>query len=229
MVNVDKSVIARYHRGHKGIEVLVDCEKAIELRQGKDIAMEDVLAFPDVFTDSSRGLKASDSDLQELLGTNDRMEAARRIIKEGEVQLTTEHRKHLREEKHKQLLELLHRNYIDPRTNAPHPFTRLENAMAEARLHLDEFKSVEDQLDAVVKKLQPIIPLKFERKHLSVRIPAQYAAKCFSTLRGHGSVKEEWQNDGSLIAELELPAGIVDDFLDKLNHQTHGDIDVKMK
>ena len=41
-------------------------------------------------------------------------------------------------------------------------------------------------------------------------------------------LRDEWQNDGSLKAILEIPAGLQTELFDKLNSLTHGEIESKI-
>ena len=38
MVSIDKAVVARLKRNGKNFQILVDCEKALEFRKGKNIS-----------------------------------------------------------------------------------------------------------------------------------------------------------------------------------------------
>jgi ribosome maturation protein SDO1 len=126
------------------------------------------------------------------------------------------------EEKRKQIVEIIARNSIDPRTNAPTPPLRIENAMREARATVDPFKSAQEQVDAVVKKISPIIPLKFATIKLEVTVPPEYSNRCFSILKQFGMKSDKWLGDGSLSASLEFPAGMQGEFYTKLNNATQG-------
>ena len=127
------------------------------------------------------------------------------------------------------MIFLIHRNSIDPGTNLPHPEQRIANALEEAKVRIDEFRSAEDQLQDVVKKLRSILPIRFEIRELQVSIPAQFASKSYSTLKNFGTVlKDEWQNDGSLVSLIELPAGLQQDFFNEINKITHGNAEVKV-
>ncbi len=229
MVSLDKAVVARLKIEGKNFEVMVDCDKAIELREGRSVDMSDILAAPKVFSDASKGLIASEHDVQKLFGSTKIEDVARQIIKKGEVQLTAEHRKRLREEKKKRIIDIIRRNGIDARTHLPHPIQRIENAFEEAKVHVDEFKSAEEQIDDVVKKLRTVLPISFEKKEIAVRIPAQYAGKSYQALKQFGEVKkEEWQNDGSLVLIIEIPAGLQNDFFEKVNAFTKAEAEIKV-
>src|SRR3990172_2655718 len=133
-VSVEKSVIARLTKSGEKFEVLVDPEKALELKAGKDVNLEDLLASPEIYEDSKKGLRAPSEKLNKFFGTNDLETIARKIIKDGEVQLTTEQRKHMLDEKTKAIASIISRRGINPQTNTPHPQDRIMRAMEQARI-----------------------------------------------------------------------------------------------
>jgi ribosome maturation protein SDO1 len=100
--------------------------------------------------------------------------------------------------------------------------------MEQAKVHIDAFKSTEEQIEDIVKALRPIIPISLEKIDFAVKIPAEHAGKCSSIIHKFEMKREQWLNDGSLAAEFQLPAGLKQDLLNKLNSVTHGDIIVKI-
>lgn len=229
MTNIDKAVIARLETHGAKFEVLVDCNLAVAVKSGKEIDMKDVVAAEGIFADSKKGLKASEAQLKQIFGTDDVLEVAKQIIKKGEIQLTAEYRQNLREQKRKQIVGLIHRNAVDPQSHLPHPPQRIELAMEQAKVHIDEFKSTDQQVLDILKKLRPILPIRFEMKELSVKIPAKYAGQAQGMLRNIGKIlKESWQSDGSWFGIVEIPGGLEQDFYDKLNPITHGEAEVEV-
>ena len=110
----------------------------------------------------------------------------------------------------------------------PHPPQRIGAALEEARINIDEYKRAEDQVQEILGKLRQVLPIRFEIKKIQVVIPAKFAAKSYALLKNFGTVlKDEWQNDGSLLSVLEMPAGLQQDFLDELNKLTHGNAETK--
>ncbi|HIH18193.1 MAG TPA: ribosome assembly factor SBDS [Nanoarchaeota archaeon] len=219
-------VIAKLKHGNKEFEILVDLDKAIDFKQGKPVEIRNVLAFDKVFTDVKKGMHASEADMKSEFKTTDVYQVAEQIIKKGTVQLTAEYRQKLRDAKVKQIVAFLSRNCIDPQTNLPHPPLRIENAIDEASVKIDEFKSVDDQIQDIIKELQKVLPIRIEFKKLAVRIPAEHTGKAYSALKEY-MTKEEWQSDGSLIAICELPAGLQMEFYNKINSLTHGSAETK--
>ena len=229
MVNVDQAIIARLKAQGHNFEILVDCSNALALREGKDLDMHDVLAAMQVFSDARKGLVASETAMKQLFGTSDPIEVAKQIIQKGEIQLTQEYREKLREEKRKQIISIIHRNGVDPKTHLPHPPQRIENAFIEAKFHVDEFRPVQEQVQEALKKLRPILPIKFEVKEIAIKISPEYAPKCYSTVKTFGTIlREEWQSSGNWIAVVELPGGLENDLYDKLNKICHGNVESKV-
>ncbi|MEM1578199.1 MAG: ribosome assembly factor SBDS [Archaeoglobaceae archaeon] len=224
MVSLEKAVVARLRKGGSDFEILVDPYLARDLKEGKEVDFEDLLAVDEIFKNARKGERASNEELQKIFGTTNVKEIAKTIIIEGEVQITAEQRKEMLEAKKRQIITFISKNAIDPRTNAPHPPARIERALEEARVHVDIFKSVEAQIKDIVKALKPILPLKFEEMEIAIKIPAEYAGKAISALYNFGGVtKEEWQKDGSWICVMKIPSGMYGDLMDLLGRVSKGE------
>ncbi|MCK4476127.1 MAG: ribosome assembly factor SBDS [Methanophagales archaeon] len=228
MVSLDKAVIARYKHGKKNFEVLVDPEKVDLIRSGTEENIGDALAVEEIFEEASKGEKATENDLMAVFSTTDVGEIAKRIIKEGEVQLTAEQRKKKVEEKKNKVIERISRISINPQTNTPHPTTRIEIAMKEAKVHIDPFKSVDELVNETVKAIRAIIPIKIEEVRIAIKIPAAYTGRVYEIKKNYEVTKEEWQGDGSFIALLKVPAGMRDELFSFLNAITKGEIQTKV-
>jgi ribosome maturation protein SDO1 len=228
MVDIDKAVIARLRKDNKIFEILVDCDKALEFKEGKSISLNDVIAVDDIFKDVKKGDKASEHDLMSVFKINDVLEISKKIIKEGEIQLTAKHAAKEREEKKKRIIDIIRRNAVDAKTGIPHPPQRIESAMEEARVHIDDHKTAEEQVDEVLKKIRAIIPIKFETKEIEVVIPSKFAGQSYHILKKYKLLKDEWLSNGNLQAIIEIPSGVVDDLFNDLNKVCHGEIESKI-
>lgn len=229
MVSLDDAVIARLESRGSSFEILVDPDLALEFKKGNEADITEVLATEEIFKDSKKGERASPEHVKEVLGTVDPLEAAKIIIRKGELQLTTQQRRNLLEDRRRQVINIIARNAINPQSGLPHPPARIERAMDEARVRVDLFKPAEEQVPAVLKVLRPLLPIKFEKKEVAVKVPPQFAGRAVGAVKSYGKIKkEEWQKDGSWICLLEIPAGIVEEFFDQLNQITHGDLETKI-
>ncbi|MCL4365412.1 MAG: ribosome assembly factor SBDS [Candidatus Marsarchaeota archaeon] len=217
-----KTVIARYSAGGEHFEIFVDADLAYNFITGKNPNPMLPLQAEEVFVDANKGERAGQEKLRKAFGTTDIVKIAETIMKHGDVPITTEQRRKLLEEKRKQVVEIIATNSVDPKSGAPHPMQRIENAMETAKVQIEPFKSAKEQVDSVVKKINMILPIKFATARLEVIIPAEYANRCYGLLKQYGLKSEEWQSNGSLKAMLEFPAGLQGEFFDKLNGFTKG-------
>jgi len=224
----DITVVKYSYEGEK-FEILVKPDPALEYKLGKKKDISSVLVSDDIYTDSSKGTKPSTEKLLKAFKTDDITEIAQKILQKGDLNLTTEQRRKMVEEKKRQLVEFIAKTYVDPRTHLPHPPIRIEQAMKDARISVDSQKSVDEQVKDIVEKLRSIIPLKSENLSLEIIIPAQFASQSYAVLKSVGSLKnEEWQNNGSLKAILEIPAAARPNVIDRLGSITKGSASVEV-
>ncbi len=229
MVTLDEAVVARYKTHGFHFEILVDPEAALALKRGEDVNIEKILAVEDIFEDASAGDRVADDRLMTAFGTIEVYAISKEIISHGEIQLTSEQRKLMQENKRKRVIDTIARNAFNPQTRAPHPPSRIEKAMEEAGIRIDPFKSDDEMVSEVMKKIRPIIPIRFDEVNIAVKIPAEYAGKSYGTVQGFGQlVKEEWQSDGSWVAIIKIPAGIQSEFYDLVNNLTKGNAETKL-
>jgi ribosome maturation protein SDO1 len=229
MVTLDDAVIARLKKGGKQFEVYVDSDAAFSMKRGEEIDMEKVLAVEDVFENASNGDRPAEKDIDNTFKTQDVFEIARQIILHGEIHLTTEQRKKILEDKKRQIISIIAANAINPQTKTPHPPARIEHAMDEAGVHIDAMKSVDDQVNIVMKAIRPIIPIRFEEVSIAIKLGMEYAPKAYGPISKFGTLtKEEWQKDGSWIGVVTIPAGLQDDLFGLVNHLTKGNAEIKI-
>ncbi len=229
MVSLDEAVVAKLVHDGLRFEVLVDPFVAQRIKNGEEAELERALAAEEVFKDSRKGDRASDENVKKVFKTNDIVEVARRIIVEGEIQLTTDQRRKMVEEKRKQIIAYIARNAINPLMKAPHPPQRIENAMNEARIHVDPFKPVEAQVKDVLDAIRPLIPIRIEKATIAVKLSGENYGKVYRDIVDFGTIKkEEWTGGGDWIGLVEIPAGMQGDFLDRLNNKTHGEVQTKL-
>lgn len=228
MVRVEDSIVARLEsHGHK-FEILVDPDSTERIRSGK-IDIENDLAMEQIFKDARKGEKIGDDAIKEVFGTTNISEVATEIVKKGQIQLTTDQRRAMYEKRRKQIIEIISRESINPQTNTPHPPARISQAMEDAKVHVDPFKSANDQIDGVLKALRPLLPIRFEKTKLAVKLVGDAYGRIYGDLaRGGYIIKEEWGNDGSWIGLLEVPSGIQGEIMDSITRKAKDGAEIKV-
>lgn len=215
--------VARFSHGGEKFEILVKPDPALEYKLGKRKDLSAVLVSEDIYTDSGKGTKPPGEKLQNAFKTTDAAEIAAIILQKGELNLTTDQRRKMTDEKRRQVIDHIARTYVDPKTHLPHPPLRIEQAMKDGRVSIDPQRGADEQAKEIVDKLRSIIALKSENLRLEIVVPAQYAAKSYAVLKSAGTLRgEEWQNNGSLKAILEIPAPARPAVIDRLGSITRG-------
>jgi len=221
--------VARFSFEGEKFEILVKPDPALDYKMGKKKDISAILVSEEIYTDSGKGTKPPAEKLLKAFKTEDLTEIAQIIMQKGDLNLTTDQRRKMIEDKKKQIVEFIVKTYVDPRTHLPHPPIRVEQAMKDGRVSVDPQKTVEDQVKDIVEKLRSIIALKSENMNLEITIPAQYASQSYAVLKSVGSLKkEEWQNNGSLKAILEIPAAARPNVIDRLGSITKGSASVEV-
>ena len=225
----DNYTMVRYsHIGDK-FEILVDPDKGLAYKQGKLTNVSNALMIDTIFTDAKKGEKPTKAKLEEVFGTSDPIEVAEIMFEKGTFLLTAQQRREMTEQKLRQIINIISYTYVDPSTKLPHPPLRIENALAEAKVNIDPFRSAEEQLKGVVDALRPILPMSMESVEIAIKIPPEYASKSYGIVKDLAEIRrDEWASDGSWIAVVSVSAAMRGELLDRLGKATQGNLQTKM-
>jgi len=221
----EKLTLARLKKFGQNFEVSIDPDLALKFKQGEINDVSEALKSEQVFSDARKALVVPGDELEKIFQTSDALKIAERIIKEGEIQLNSEQRNQEREQRKRKLINLISTMAVDPNAGLPHPPNRIEAALEQAHVHLDDNKPVEEQFEEIIKKLRPILPIKIEQRILTIKIQPTYVGKTNNFIRNNSKLlKEDWNSDGSWTVKVEIPAGFQQDLIEKLNAITRGEV-----
>ncbi len=218
-------VTARLEKNGKRYEIEVDCDKAIEIREGRSSDIDSALLVDKVFKDIKKGEVAG--NLQRELGTEDVRKIALKIIKEGEVQLSTSYRQKQAEMLKNRIINKIAGMAIDINTNLPIPRQRIELAMKDVHHNFDVNKPENEQFDEVLQKLKKILPIKLGEFNYSVEVPIQYANDVMLYLKRLTNIKDNTRNNNLLVVNFSVKAGNENELLSKLKSVTHGSVNIR--
>ena len=225
-IDTSDAIRIRYEDG-KTFEILVEPEPAKKAKlEGEEFDMPRLMFVQEVFTDAQKGERASPDELEREFGTKQIMEAAEEVFEKGDMQLTTDQKAEMREDKHKQVVNMIARRAQNPKTGNPHPPQRVENALEEAGFNADAFQDVEEQFEEAVESIRPIIPVSLDEKTVAVKIPSDKAGKAYDVLQQKTDVLEEQWGD-NFYAKIRVPAGILTEVMEEIQKLTGGDSEVK--
>ena len=229
MVNLDDAIVARLESHGETFEILLDPTVMDILKQGKTVDLAEYMAVEEVFKNSNKGTRPAEDKIKEVFGTDNISEIAKKIIEKGEIQITTEQRKEMLDAKRQRVITYIAANAINPQTKLPHPHVRIELALEEAKFHVDPFKPFDKEIEEAMKLLRPLLPIRFEKSKVAIKLKGEDYGRCFDDLVHYGVVeREEWTSDGQWIGLMELPAGLVPEMTEKLKNRTKGTASVKL-
>jgi len=209
---------AKITRAGKHFEILVNMEHAIKFRKGE---VPNVLLETDqIFLDMKKGNKAATNDLMAAFGTADINEVAKKIVKDGEVNITQDFRDAEQDKRVKQVIDFLVKNGVDPKTGMPHTPERLKNAIEQAHINIKN-APIEGQINDVLSGISKLIPIKIATKKIKITIPAIHTGQAYGIVAAYKE-SENWLSNGDLEVIIKIPAGMVMTFYDRLNSITHG-------
>jgi ribosome maturation protein SDO1 len=227
---VDKFTIVRLSAGNEKFEILVKPDPALEYKLGKKMDISNIMISDEIYSDANKGTRSSTEKLMKQFKTTDQLEIAKQIMAKGDLNMNTDQRRKMIEEKKRQIVEYINKNFVDPKTHMPHPVSRINTVLDEARLAIDPFRRLDDQIKNIVEPLRKVLPLKSEVLELTVTVPAQFSGQSFSVFKSIGEIKsEQWLSDGSLQVVLNLNAGMKSSFLDRIGTATKGSAQVTEK
>ena len=211
---------ARVKKGAKHFEILVDMDEALKVKKGEGNINAAVLTDA-VFYNLKAGEHASEGDLEKEFGTSDVSAVAEKIIKSGEIVRTAESMKGEHEIRYKQVVDFLVRNAVSPE-GRPYTPDRIMKALVEAHVNVKN-KPIDSQVTEIVDQLSKVLPVKIEMKKVKLIVPAIHTGKAYGIVKEF-MIKEDWKNNGDLEVVVEVPAGLIMDFYDKINSATQGSI-----
>jgi ribosome maturation protein SDO1 len=150
---VDVTLVRYSYEGEK-FEIMVKPDPALDFKMGKKKDISAVLVSDEIYTDSGKGTRPSSEKLLKAFNTEDQTEIAQIILEKGDLNLTTDQRRKMIEDKKKQIVTFIAKTYVDPKTHLPHPPLRIEQAMKDGRVSIDPQKNVDEQVKEIVEKLR---------------------------------------------------------------------------
>jgi len=227
---VEKFTIVRLSTGNEKFEILVKPDPALEYKLGKKTDISNIMISDEIYSDANKGTRSSTDNIINNLNKTDKEQIAKQIMTKGDLNMNTEQRRKMIEEKKRQIAQYINKNFVDPKTHMPHPISSINAVLDEARVAIDPFKRLDDQIKDVMDPLRKILPLKSEILELTVTVPTQFSGQSFSVFKSIGEIKsEQWLSDGSLQVVLSINAGMKGSFLDRIGTATKGSAQVAEK
>lgn len=216
------------YKGDKEFEIMVEPGLAKEAKiEGEDHNIQRLLFVQEVFTDADKGERASADELESEFGTRQVMEAADEIFDKGDMQLTTDQKADIREDKRKQVINMIARRAQNPQTGNPHPPKRVENALEEAGFHVKWDSDVNEKFQEAIDEIRPIIPISLDEKTVAIRIPVDKAGKAYDKIQQSADVEDEQWGEEYFMCKVTMPAGVLTDLMEDIQEIAKGEAEMQ--
>ncbi|GKT33159.1 putative multi-domain containing protein [Aduncisulcus paluster] len=211
-------------KGKLTFELLVKPNTVRKWRQGEIGSLDNVLIIDEIFSNSSKGEKASDADITAIFGDMAKPAVIERILREGDIELTTAERRQLVDKKKAGIIAFIHGNFINPTSKLPHPQTRIEQALKQIKpLNIDPFIAPDLQVETLLPKIKKYIPLKPASQDVTITLPPTSIGKGMSIIYQHTKVlNERYDREGNCILEVTILPGAMEVLSDKLSKSCGG-------
>ena len=181
-----KTVIVKISKNGDDFEIFVNADMAYEYITGKRPDPMSVLENEEIFKDAREGERQSPEKIKKAFGTNELQKVIEAILKSGNVPITTEQRNKLTEEKRKQIINIIATNSIDPEDERAQPAHKSRERDGRGKGDIDPLKNATEQVDAVVKKISLIMPIKFTTAKMEVTFRRNSRTGLTACSRGTG-------------------------------------------
>ncbi|MCL4399361.1 ribosome assembly factor SBDS [Candidatus Parvarchaeota archaeon] len=222
---MEDRVIARLQIKDKRYEIFVDCEKAVEIKEGRIGDVESALLVSKIFKDAKRGEVAG--NLEKEFGTDDVYKIALDIIKRGEIQISASFRQKQAEMIRNEVLDDIASMAIDVTTGLPIPRKRIELALEQIKFNFDPKKPKKILEEDLTSKLKTVLPLKLGEFEYSIDVPLQYSDAIMLHLKRLASIKTSNRTDRGLTITFSVKAGNENELMNRLKSSAHGNLTIR--
>jgi ribosome maturation protein SDO1 len=147
------------------------------------------------------------------------------ILQKGEVQVSSAERKEKLEKRKREVINFIHKYYVDPSKKLPHPVARIENALEECKVRVDADVPVEKQIPDIISKLVNVIPLKKTTLEGQLIVPHSFIGAASSIIARYVTVERESYSSHGCTYDIGIVPGEYDLFMSEMNRVTKGNFD----
>jgi len=215
--------VVRFKSGKLTLEVLTKPGAVTKYRKGQ-LGLDNVLVSEEIFKQPyNKGEKPKENELKDALGTEVLADCIKLILEKGELQLTAAERREKVDLKKSEIVNYIHKYYIDPRSKTPHPVVRIEAALEEIKAKIDADTPAERQIADILKKLPDVLPIKKCEIRGILTVPNKHVGSVMGVLSKLVSVEKESYNADGCVMTVSLVPGDYDILLSDLQKVTKGE------
>lgn len=207
-------------------EILAKVGAVQKFRDGK-LGFGSVMFSDDIFVGHyAKAERAKPADLKAAFGDISNEAILQEILRKGECQFTADERKEKVEQKRREIVNYIHKYFLDPRSKTPHPVTRIENALDVLKVHPDPDLPLDRQIQDIVKHLPEVLPVKRCEIEATLVVPNALMGGAAGVISKFAQIGKESYTDAGCSMEITLVPGDYDALVAELAKVTKGDFQI---
>jgi len=155
-----------------GIRFEIACykNKVLNWREGIEKDIEEVLQTETVFTNVSKAVIAKEKDLQKAFGTVDLLEICKKILKDGDVQVSDREREVHMDGLWKDIVQFIVERCVHPQTGRQLTAATVESALKSIGLSVQPDQAAKRQALKAMETLETKMPESFSRAKMRLQM-----------------------------------------------------------
>jgi ribosome maturation protein SDO1 len=196
------AVVRLKHDG-KRFEIACYQNKVLDWRNGIETDLHEVLQSTTVFTNVSKGLVASQADIDSFNVGGHSEEVCRLILKRGDLQVSDKERKAQQDQLLKEVATVIANKCINIDTNRPFPISLVEHSLRQVHFSLSLSRSAKQQALEAIKLLkdQGVLNLARAQMRILITFPAKTAKKTKTVI---AALVEKVEDEKWLAQDMQL-------------------------
>lgn len=170
-----------------GIRFEIACykNKVLNWREGIEKDINEVLQTDTVFTHVSKAIIAKENDLQKAFGTTDLEEICRKILKNGDLQVSDKEREVHMDGLFRDIVQIIVERCVHPQTSRQHTALTVENALKTIGFSVQPDHKAKPQALKAIESLESRMPESFARAKMRLRMtfPSRLVEEIRANLR----------------------------------------------
>eukprot|EP00928_Gymnodinium_smaydae_P027877 TRINITY_DN21417_c0_g1_i1.p1 TRINITY_DN21417_c0_g1~~TRINITY_DN21417_c0_g1_i1.p1 ORF type:complete len:353 (+),score=88.61 TRINITY_DN21417_c0_g1_i1:90-1148(+) len=169
--------IVRMKTHGKRFEIACYKNKVLNWREGIEKDLAEVIQIDTVFENVSKGIAAKEKDLQKAFDTTDNEEICRRILKNGELQVSDREREVHLESLFRDIVQIVAERCVHTHTGRQHTPSAVESALKSCGFSVQPDHAAKKQALKAIERLCTEQPESFSRAQMRLRILCPEASK----------------------------------------------------
>jgi ribosome maturation protein SDO1 len=124
-------------------------------------------------------------------GTDKAGDIVKTIVEKGDVELNANERKEAVEKKRAEIVNYIHKYFVDPKTKTPHPVVRIQNALDTLKIRVDPDIPAERQVQEITRRLPEVLPVRKQEMEGTISIPHAFLGQAAGIIKKMAQIRGE--------------------------------------